>query len=638
MGEQLIFIQARQEQAEFQEFCRAKGLLCAVRGVIIITATPIATTHNLPSLYHQGELDIIALEPPKNHVTYPHFAHPSARHCITTRIVPGRSHVKKVTIGQLYEHLLADAKILEMSIQAGYFRRVGKALRCCSKRKIMESQELQLIQIVHKAGLMLDEINRSVAFRQRLDLPGIRLMLEAMASDPTEPERRALILTSLTKTDAQKAALAARLLSDDRDEPISVYEFMRDVFVARFSHKKIDLQWRADSDIGHSDVLAALDAHGLPYKTDADDGDDDGDEPPRCVRILLPNINLVYAALDHFVAQKPPGYKLRSIVIAGEIGGRGLNYKPSATHSGYLTDMFAMFDVFKGRMAAHGESWTQYLGRLATVVDRAMLKRMERTPPTLWTSPECAECVHVWFCMMPQYMSALASRNTDETNGEAVARCINENPLGYGALNTAMTQEVQGLPPNKRGRTAGNKLPLTRLRAHDESLTNQADRQIKVAAAQFQFPPQPAQQSFIAETVAQFAATAAAVPLPVVVPVSAPAAAPTAGARPPPANLDELVSRVAIAPLIDLNLAKEDSRRTYIRRIRDLIQWNVVSRLQDLVPLGRAAALQQNTQFYALALDWVSAGAAKGVDRTVSACAGDYASTVTKCLNFCNLV
>ena len=92
-----------------------------------------------------------------------------------------------------------------------------------------------------------------------------------------------------------------------------------------------------------------------------------------------------------------------------------------------------MFDVFKGRMTAHGEAWIQYLGRLATIVSRLMLKQMERTPPTLWTSSACKECVDVWFSMLPQYISALATRTGNETNDQAVARCINESPDSYRA-------------------------------------------------------------------------------------------------------------------------------------------------------------------------------------------------------------
>ena len=154
-----------------------------------------------------------------------------------------------------------------------------------------------------------------------------------------------------------------------------------------------------------------------------------------------------------------------------------------------------MFDVFKGRMTAHGEAWIQYLGRLATIVSRLMLKQMERTPPTLWTSSACKECVDVWFSMLPQYISALATRTGNETNDQAVARCINESPDSYRALHTAMTQDVQPLLPAKRG-CQDNKLPLTRLRGHDSSLATGVARNVG-AGHQFQFPLPTTQQAII---------------------------------------------------------------------------------------------------------------------------------------------
>jgi hypothetical protein len=573
--EQLYIMKARQEQTDFRNFCHVKGLLCACRGVVIVTATPVASTHELPKAYHQAELDIISLEPPKNHVTYAQFAHPEARHQIETNLVPGRLAVKKLTIGRLYETTLTEAGVLNMALDAGYFSRVGDTLRCRSKRKIAESNELALIEAVHKAHQLLEQVNKSIEFRQKLDLPGIRDMLESMAADPTEPERRALILTSLTKTDAQKATLAQRLLADDRGEPVSVYDFASDLFVMRFSHKKIDIQWRGPG-IDYDQVTAALDNHGLPYV-------DGGGNGPH-IQVMFPNINHVYAALHEFASQQP-GYKLRSVVIAGEIGGRGLNFKPSTTHAGYLTDMFAMFDVFKGRMTAHGEAWIQYLGRLATIVNRLMLERMERTPPRLWISQECWECAEVWFEMLPQYMDAVASRQQGETNQDAVARCIREDPVSNEALHTAMAQEVQELQPNKRGRVAENKLPLTRLRRHDEALAANVDAQTRtIESATFQFPNRVGPEELIDQALAQLNARAQ-VAVPTLVPVS--------GENEPRPQLFPHAVHAQIHSLDTLLAALPHANPaaanctlhtivTYTQRVTRLKNWGILRTLDDL--------------------------------------------------------
>jgi hypothetical protein len=60
---------------------------------------------------------------------------------------------------------------------------------------------------------------------------------------------------------------------------------------------------------------------------------------------------------------------IRTVCLAGEIGGRGVRYK-GVKHEGILTDMFLSFDVSKKKqIALHGETLIQYAGRLCGIYD-----------------------------------------------------------------------------------------------------------------------------------------------------------------------------------------------------------------------------------------------------------------------------
>ena len=161
------------------------------------------------------------------------------------------------------------------------------------------------------------------------------------------------------------------------------------------------------------------------------------------------DIKEVYTALllyKHRQLRRGNNIKLKSIVLSGELGGRGIAYKPGgkkdpdgrdiiAAHSGYLTDQFYMFDAVKNRqITQHGEQALQNIGRLCGLTDDYFLNRMQNTPPRLWTSHSCYNVLKIFGLCVDQWVQVMQLKQADEAMKDAVVRCIKNDPERFAEL------------------------------------------------------------------------------------------------------------------------------------------------------------------------------------------------------------
>lgn len=163
------------------------------------------------------------------------------------------------------------------------------------------------------------------------------------------------------------------------------------------------------------------------------------------------NINHAYTALALYAHRKRIGgrnFKLKTIALAGDLGGRGINFKPHGfghdptrgtwivpPHQGYLTDMFFMFDATKSRqITTHGEYVLQAIGRLCTLTTDAELAKMENTPPRLWTSFSCYNIIETFSRGVKQWVAVMRNKRPGESIKDALVRNIRSNPQLFAQL------------------------------------------------------------------------------------------------------------------------------------------------------------------------------------------------------------
>jgi hypothetical protein len=154
-------------------------------------------------------------------------------------------------------------------------------------------------------------------------------------------------------------------------------------------------------------------------------------------------------------------FKLKTIVLSGELGGRGISFKPRElkgndgtpagvvlveAHQGYLTDMFYMFDAVKNRqITQHGEMSLQNIGRLCGLTSQENIDKMKITPPRLWTSHSCYNVIGIFGRCVDEWVQVMQLKHADEAMKDAVVRCIKDDPERFAFLHM-----VYALPTTDR--------------------------------------------------------------------------------------------------------------------------------------------------------------------------------------------
>ena len=273
--------------------------------------------------------------------------------------------------------------------------------------------------------------------------------------------------------------LAHHILEGDlvyEDGSFLAHRCVSSLFVIIFDHKNLRIMWRgSDGGASASDdvfipsdhdsltVLNAIrDASSELYggsrcadkRKRASDPCIEDDGLCKCFRTSFININHAYTALMLYAHRRRMGgasFKLKTVVLAGDLGGRGINFKPHGfghdptrgtwivqPHQGYLTDMFFMFDAVKNRqITTHGEYVLQAIGRLCTLTSDAELAKMDATlgtPPRLWTSISCYNIISTFAQGIQQWVAVMRDKLAGESIKDALVRNITSDPQHFARL------------------------------------------------------------------------------------------------------------------------------------------------------------------------------------------------------------
>jgi len=465
---------------EFRNQMDATGVRSAVRGVVALTATPSACGHDLSETASRVQHDIHCMAHPSNYVGYSFTKAEYAERTILHEPVPDRKQIIAIKKAPIYEAVLKkhDWWDNELNEPMPPFKRRADGAITVKKADLDDIEEggdkssREIAEIVDRTQR---ESSRRGDKVLESDGVGIALMLASMSTVPGEQERRALIISNYTKNDQQKMQLARHILEGDlmyEDGSKLPERCVCDLFVIILDHKNLRIMWRGASGSGVSDdVYIAPDHDSLTVLTairDASPELNNGcrsadrrshDEPHvedlyegrvKMFRSRFININHAYTALllyAHRRRQSGRPFKLKSIALAGDLGGRGINYKPHGfrgdthdtwiipPHHGYLTDMFFMFDAVVNRqITTHGEYILQAIGRLCTLVDDEMLARMATTPPRLFTSYSCYSIIRTFALGVQQWVQVMSTKQHNESIKDALVRSIRTEPERFREL------------------------------------------------------------------------------------------------------------------------------------------------------------------------------------------------------------
>jgi hypothetical protein len=616
-----------EEYAQFMQAlrstkCSATGLCAALWGVIGVSATPVANSHELGCNASQAAHQVIQLVPPPNYVGLFFF---SAAHClrqVEVVIVPGRRAVRQLNKTALYEQVFTDGNLWQAGHNPpnGFVKTKGPRYQIRAIKNQCDDDPY--------ATKLRDIVDR--AFKDRLktarpiddDRSGLNDMLESMekvdlAADGTAIERRALVMTNQTVTEAQKLSLLHRLVQHDAcpTGATSLTTHTENFFVANFHHQYIELGWRGDAvtpELVHECLEGTnLEATAISIAASA---------PANCyaLRLTPPNINMVYVVLQQVadkVREKTPAFPLRSVVLAGVIGGRGLSYKPSGhalgaySHKGYLTDMFYIFTTSRtAAIGKHSEAILQEVGRLSTIVTKGMLAQMETVPPRLWTSGECWAYIETSGEALAQYVRAWSDQQPGESVGQAVARTIAANPDNNEALHRQLAVNTDAGPSKKRCFLA-----MTRNHRDDEQTRRTAIKGVpaRVNPIGYARPAVPLVQEQLSSSLreaAQAIKDEQALLLPVTVQIR---------------NLDELLGYMSTVTLAAAGITSEVTRNKYKSIARQMRAWGVITSLADLTVFNSPSKLMDTPEF---------------LNNCTSVSPVAYARDASCALNFCNRV
>jgi hypothetical protein len=264
-----------------------------------------------------------------------------------------------------------------------------------------------------------------------MDGENISAMLRSLQEHDgsVEPFRNSLIISNFTRTDEQKDRLGQILLSLPE-------ELADGLVTVAYSHKYIRISWRA-GDHDMVTMTSAIKGEGESTQRFYSEGryEDSSDSKTCSFKSKLANVNEAYSGLWRYfekMRSAHPTFKLKVVVLAGEIGGRGVRYKTAKTHNFYLTDLFFSFDVSrKKQLTMHGELAIQVSGRLCT-----LLKDLSGlfVRPRLWTPKDCWYVIKTCRLAVDEWVRLIQTKPADEAPEEALVRALHDTPAQYPML------------------------------------------------------------------------------------------------------------------------------------------------------------------------------------------------------------
>ncbi len=338
------------------------------------------------------DVHVITLRPPPNYIGFrtewlQQLGY--INHFINTELLPSRESRKRPTKTQLYEKYFETYRL---GVDGGPplpFYRDSRGFIAVKKKEIDNDPDaFEAWEVVDEA--YRKEVAAGHSFKA-VDGDNAQRMLDGMMQDVKSDFRHALIMSNFTKTDAGKLQV--------RNTIMSWACFKHGVFIIEYSYKYLRITWN-NRVHDSSEVLHALNPpqnepgitnedHYLFKRHRSEFKQKQNVNGIECGEFIseFTNINHMYSFLERF--RRRIGRPIRTVCLAGEIGGRGVRYK-GVQHEGMLTDMFLSFDVSKKKqIAIHGEALIQNAGRLCGIYD---FKGRNAAVPRDFIDVEAGEC------------------------------------------------------------------------------------------------------------------------------------------------------------------------------------------------------------------------------------------------------
>ena len=455
---------AEREVAEEAEFYKKLGkmqLRARVAGVYAYTATPMTLIHENHQSVSTVDPIMIELKPSKNYVGYEtersQQKWPWLQKHIEIQELPNRIRRESFTLTYMYPRIMR--KYVDPSFQDD--DKMPEPFRTSEKTGMISLlQKATEVPIdccvlgaptVRTAGWIRDQAReaakgsriRMTQFWREDGVNVVKVLHDMQKNQGAYPQgyRNFLYMTNHSRTQQGQELVVTKVLSLDEENQV------KGLICMEYTHKHIRLSWTVAKN---ADGTQAVDADCLltAAKSLMDEYPDD---PIACsfsesaqmtearegeiqtLTFTVPNINWGYSVLRKYMNERKrrdAAFFLMVMVVAGEIGGRGVRYKTAKTHELVLTDMFYAFAVSPThQISAHGTGAMQALGRLCT-----MAADISECPTIkLWTPEHCWTLIKLWMEAFDRLTDLLDYKRQHGflTMEEALARATRDHSIPF---------------------------------------------------------------------------------------------------------------------------------------------------------------------------------------------------------------
>jgi len=475
---------ADRDEEKFYKQLASASVRSRVARVFAYTATPSTILHDLAPKASQIDSTIIELNPGRNYVGYVTSSSqkkwPWLEKHIRVKELPNRLHPETFSLTALYPKMMrkyVDPSFRDGDDMPSPFKTATNGTISLPKQSV--DDEMILMdprtpggRMTQTAGWLRDKVKRAkTKSSERMDkfwrFDGVNLVrvlqdIHDKKEEYPESYRNLLYMTNFSRQEKDQVRVVDLVLSLGGEHK----ELVEDLICVEFTYKHLRFSWCAGGGVDKDTLKASVewlkdgshrnDPVGFSFGeravlSDAEDGE---------IQILetdVPNINWAYSVLWEYktrMERKDPTFFLKVMVVAGEIGARGVRYKAAKTHQFCLTDMFHAFDLSSTmQICSHGAGTLQSIGRLCS-----MVRDLSKCPTiTLWMPEDCWKLTKLWMealdCL-PDLLSKkleLEHRTQTHLSMEDLLKHVTQDPATASAFPDLQRLLTAPTGHNKKG-------------------------------------------------------------------------------------------------------------------------------------------------------------------------------------------
>jgi hypothetical protein len=420
---------SEEEQRSLDKFYETlRGLRALFASVTAWSATPTTPIYSIGNSASEVVVHMVEIVPGRNYIGYdmPRIRQ-IAPHCTTfvhVKEMSNRQVITRMSLSQTYGILLQSMNLPRLPPPP--FKIAANGTVTLPKKhedELVHGTNMRARELRDKARVLNQNTRNNDNAFWRIDGENVLTMLRDLESKRGEyPYRNALIMTPSTLRTEDKGRWAKKILSLKEDG------LTDDLLTIEWSHKTVRFGW-VDLDEDEFDHAA------LEFQNDPEAAGfvrhmqtkHDGNRT--FVTTTVANINMAYS-IAHAYMRRTNRF-LKIVVLAGEIGGRGVRYKTHVGHHLVLTDMFYSFAVLHSKaLTVTAAAALQAVGRLCTMVpDPSSVPKI-----TLWIPRECWAFVSHWMKVMDSLPMVYEAQLEGERIERTVDRLLVQRPDEFREL------------------------------------------------------------------------------------------------------------------------------------------------------------------------------------------------------------